>query len=309
MTNAPVLLEFFNRPDKFKKVFDAVRSAKPKVLYLYQDGPRNQNDFKGVSECRKIASSVDWDCEVHEKFQDHNYGCDPSGYIAQQWFFSSVDFGIVLEDDCVPCDDFFYFCDTLLEKYKYDERIAFISGMNVLDSFYGKSKEDSYFFTAHGGIWGWASWKRVYNMCDPSYSWLNSKKRINEVKRDFYSRYEARLFVSNAKKCAKTGKPFFETLLYSAVRERHMLEIVPTVNLISNIGIGEGTHSSDELNDYPPQIRNLFYKKYGVLKKPLVHPTSVSRNKPYERNISPSLAKKINNVLYKIKWKFSKSKN
>ena len=35
-----VLLIFFCRDDKFSKVFEQVKKARPSKLYLYQDGPR-----------------------------------------------------------------------------------------------------------------------------------------------------------------------------------------------------------------------------------------------------------------------------
>ena len=71
----PVVLIFFNRADTFEKVFEKVREAKPKKLYLVQDGPRNENDVPKIMECRKIAENVDWDCEVVKDYSEVNLGC------------------------------------------------------------------------------------------------------------------------------------------------------------------------------------------------------------------------------------------
>ena len=98
----PILLEFYARPDKFIHVFNAVKKMKPKYLYLYQDAPRSDKDKEGWKACRDLVNSIDWDCEVHTYYQEKNQGCDPSGFLAQSWFFSNVEYGIVLEDDCVP---------------------------------------------------------------------------------------------------------------------------------------------------------------------------------------------------------------
>ena len=152
-----VLLIFFSRPKQFEKVFEQVKLAKPSKLFLYQDGPRENrtDDLVGINKCREIAEGVDWDCEVYKMYQEKNYGCDPSEYIAQKWAFSIVDECIVLEDDDVPSQSFFPFCKELLEKYRYDERINMICGMNNT----GVSNHNpySYLFSVTGSICGWAS--------------------------------------------------------------------------------------------------------------------------------------------------------
>ena len=40
--HAPVLFIVFNRPDTTIKVFEAIRKAKPKRLYISSDGPREE---------------------------------------------------------------------------------------------------------------------------------------------------------------------------------------------------------------------------------------------------------------------------
>ena len=53
---------------------------------------------------------------------------------AISWFFNNVDEGIILEDDCLPHPDFFYFCEQLLDKYRNDKRIWCITGNNIQDN-------------------------------------------------------------------------------------------------------------------------------------------------------------------------------
>ena len=55
-----VLLLFFNRPDSFEKVFAQVRKARPSRLFLYQDGPRGEQDLEGIMACRRISQDIDW---------------------------------------------------------------------------------------------------------------------------------------------------------------------------------------------------------------------------------------------------------
>ena len=78
-----------------------------------------------------MAEDIDWDCKVHRLYQEENYGCDPSGYIAHTWAFSHVDKCIVIEDDDVPSVSYFRFCKELLDKYENDKRIMLITGLNI----------------------------------------------------------------------------------------------------------------------------------------------------------------------------------
>ncbi len=292
MYDIPVLLVFFNRPDKFSAVFSAVKAIQPKKLFLYQDGPRegNADDVINVRRCREIAESVDWECEVKTLFQEQNVGCDPSGFTAHSWFFNQVEYGIVLEDDCVPSKGFFDLCAYALPKYKDDPRISMVSGMNLLEVFEGV--QDPYFFTAHGGIWGWASWARFYKLCDPTYSWLDDKEAVREIKDDFSTKGEANDFLKLARERRNEGIAYFETTVYAAARSRHMLEIVPTRNTITNIGVGEGVHTNQAYEEMSPiEQRYYFRKAYGFAVPEREVP--IVRNRVYEKKILLSFADKI----------------
>ena len=120
-TDIAVLLLFFTRSDTFAQVFEAVRQARPSKLFLYQDGPRGEQDMAGIMACREIVSDahIDWECEVHRQYLEHNQGCDPSGFRSHQWAFSLADKVIVLEDDVVPAQSFFPFCKEMLDRYEY----------------------------------------------------------------------------------------------------------------------------------------------------------------------------------------------
>ena len=54
-----VLCIFFARPDQFAKSFERVRKVRPRVLLLWQDGPRDgrPDDIENIAKCRKIAEN------------------------------------------------------------------------------------------------------------------------------------------------------------------------------------------------------------------------------------------------------------
>ena len=268
-----VLLIFFSRPDKFQKVFEQVKKARPSKLFLYQDGPRENrpDDVAGIRACREIAENIDWECEVFRNYQEKNVGCDPSEFNAIKWMFSIVEKGIILEDDDVPSISFFRFCKEMLDKYEYDTRIFKISGMNN----FGKMNEDyaSYFFTPLSSIWGWATWRRCVDMYDTEYSFL-SDPYLQRNMRLQYAEYNKK--VNTCTRHKQSGKAYYESILWNTQMSNNMLNIVPSVNLISNIGIGtNGTHSGESTDLMDKMSKSLFYSKRYEMDFPLKHPTHV----------------------------------
>lgn len=281
-----VLLIFFNRPEKIQQVFDAVRAARPSRLYLYQDGAREgrEDDVENVKKCREIFENIDWDCEVHTKFQEKNFGCDPSGFIAQKWLFENEEMGIVLEDDVVPAPDFFPFCKELLEYYKDDPRVNIICGMNNIEV--AKHIEDSYLFTKKGSIWGWASWKRVLDTWDGAYTWLDDPAALETI-RSQMDPQEYETFVALARQRRESGKEYHETVNAAAMYLNRSMNIVPKYNLTYNVGVGgESTHGSSEWNMVPSRTRKLFYMKTYDITFPLTHPKEMVRDTYFEKKMT-----------------------
>ncbi len=179
LVDVPVLILFFNRPQQLSQVFEQVRKARPSKLFLYQDGPRGERDLPGIKACREVVDQIDWECEVHRKYQEKNYGCDPSEYISQKWAFSMVDKCIVLEDDDVPSVSFFTFCKEMLDRYEQDTRITMIAGFNNEEI--TPDVPYDYFFASTFSIWGWASWKRVIDQWDEHYTFLEDTFNMQQL--------------------------------------------------------------------------------------------------------------------------------
>lgn len=281
----PVLIIFFNRPGCFSKVFEQVKKARPSKLLLYQDGARegNENDAIGVQKCREIASDIDWDCEVYTLYQEKNYGCDPSGYLARVWAFQHVDKCIILEDDCVPSQSLFPFCKELLEKYKDDERINMICGMNNLETW---ETPYSYLFTETGSIWGVATWKRVIDEWDEKYSIIKdsySRNKLNKVMSSGHTKYSPRWANWDADNIPDVA--YHEVLGGICQFANNRLNIVPAQNMIINCGntVEGGTHSTNSNNTIPRGLRKIYTMNTYEIGFPLKHPKYVINDVEYQK--------------------------
>ena len=242
--NTAVLFLVFNRPETTSKVFEAIREAKPPRLYVAADGPREGRvgEHERVAEVREIATSVDWNCEVRTLFRDSNLGCKFAVSSAITWFFEHEEQGIILEDDCLPNLSFFWFCEELLEKYKFDSRIFHIDGsnFNLIDDTYVYD----YDFSNYALIWGWATWRRAWINYDIKLKHLEYLKSKEYIKYLFNSREIEQYWI---RKLEKTKYHNFDTWDYQwfyTIWSQNGLSIRPRLNLISNIGFGsDATHT------------------------------------------------------------------
>lgn len=276
MYNIPILFIIFNRLDTAEKVFEQIRKQKPKYLYIAADGPRKNrpDDIENCKKTRAIIEKIDWDCELKTLFRDENLGCGKAVSGAITWFFENVEMGIILEDDCLPHDDFFPYCEDLLIRYKDDKDIKIISGDNFQNGI--KRGDASYYFSAYTHIWGWASWRRTWQEYDFLLENI-SKKEFKHILKQYFSSWKERQvwldkFILMKKKSIDT----WDFQLSFNVWGKNGMNIMPNVNLISNIGFGEcSTHTNDDNN----VLANIPSK--SIL--PLKHPDEITIDKEADK--------------------------
>ncbi len=251
MSCPPILFLIFNRPDLTSQVFGAIRQARPAKLFIAADGPRRNREHEAAlcQETRQfVENRIDWPCEVKKLFRDRNLGCKLAVSSAVTWFFEHVEQGIILEDDCLPCSDFFTFCGSMLAYHKDTANVTHIGGANFQR---GKSRGGgSYYYSRLVHVWGWASWRRAWQAYDVDIrSWpcLREKDWSSEFKMDRRERdYWTDIF-------DRVYRGEIDTWDYQwafACWQQRSLSVIPNVNLITNIGFRpDATHTVVPNND------------------------------------------------------------
>ena len=299
----PVALLFFARPQTFRLVFEAVRRARPRRLFLVQDGPRegHPEDAGNIAACRAIAEGVDWECEVARNYASRNMGCGlrPSSGIS--WVFEQVEVAIILEDDCVPEDGVFAFCDNLLRRFRDDTRVCMASGFNH----FGRTDcgTADYFFAKTAAIWGWATWRRVWRQYDFSVRAADDESAMRQLEREPRHPRAARRIVKNLRKTRRRillgeTPSYWDTQWEWVKYSQNMVGIVPAGNLIRNIGIGDGsTHSAASLHLLPGPIARFFLSGTSAPRLPPEGPAYMLCRQDYDaryyRTVYPPLPVRI----------------
>lgn len=301
--NTPVTFMVFNRPDVTRLVFNEIKKAKPKKLFIIADGPRKhiQGEEEKCKEVRSIVTDVDWECELVTNFADSNMGCRSRIASGIDWVFEHTEESIFLEDDCLPHQSFFQFTSELLQHYRNDERVMFISGNNF--QFNRKPSPYSYYFSAYNHVWGWAAWKRTWKHYDISikklpeikenhllHSVLRNDKIVEYFEKQFDLVYQGKLDT-------------WDYQLLFACWINNGLTILPSKNLVTNIGFGTGAAHTFNSKD---ESSNITLKEMNF---PLVHPPYVMRdfdNDRYEEenHLVYSFEAKVKRKLRKLIFPF-----
>lgn len=276
--NTPVAFIVFNRPECTGRVFHQIRRARPVKLYIIADGPRPHvpTDIESCKEVMAIIKrSIDWPCDVEYNCADQNLGCARRVASGLDWAFSRSERLIVLEDDCLPNDSFFPFCEELLERYAENTEIGQICGcpryMSRVDTPF------SYIFSRYGPIWGWASWRRAWSFYDLTMSSWPAVKRSGVLRRVTESKAEFDLRVTIYDKLSTCAPSTWDYQWGYAKMVNGLLSVVPSVNMITNIGFdGNGTHPTSES----------FNLRANGISLPLRHPTCLARDEKFDRRYS-----------------------
>lgn len=261
----PVLLLIFNRIDTVREVIEALKNVKPSRIYIAADGARKDKDEDSKVEIvrKYVLKHIDWPCELKTLFRDENLGCKTAVSSAIDWFFSYEEEGIILEDDTVPNESFFYFCGELLHRYRSDDRVMHISGTNFQD---GLIRGDgTYYFSNYAHVWGWATWKRAWEHYDvnmknlPSFLVSNSfnEKNISESTKKYMRKVFLKIYDNKI-------DTWDYQWLYT-IWKRNGVSITPNINLISNIGFGkDATHTKNDFSN----VSNLGTSEFDSIETP-----------------------------------------
>lgn len=223
-----VLIVLFKRPDLTARLMEVLRRVKPPRLYVAADAPRPGRDEEDLCmAARACATKVDWPCEIFTDYSPENLGSGRRVSSAITWFFKSEFEGIILEDDCMPDDTFFPYCEELLERYRDDERVMVVSGYHGPAKTKTRPDSPSYWFSKYTLTWGWATWRRAWRHFDinlaslPAWESFKTSAEFrkycpNPAEYDHWVR-QAEMF---APRIPRMGRPVGHDLL-DAGRSRH----------------------------------------------------------------------------------------
>lgn len=271
---APILLIVFNRPDKVERLLGALAEIKPPRLYVAADGPRagHPTDTIRSAATRALFDNLPWECEVITHFQTENLGCKLGVSTAITWFFTEVEAGIILEDDCIPAPSFISYASTLLDHYRDNEVVMHINGTTFLE--HTPQLTNSYFFSKLPLVWGWATWRRAWKKYDIRTAELSQLRNSLVAEQDFLKPSHAQFWSDLITHIKTHNVDTWDAQWAYTILHNKGLTITPAYNLISNIGFdADATHTTEVSSTALP------ISEHANKLLTLTHPASFTVNK------------------------------
>jgi hypothetical protein len=274
VSDVPVLVVGFNRPERVKTLLDRLREVKPARVYVAVDGARKDVPGEGerVAATREQVGTIDWPCDVRTLFRDRNLGCGLGVSGAISWLFEQESRGVILEDDVLPHPSFFPFCDEMLERYESEPSVWAVSGCNLVPPRWIASSA-SYRFATVPHIWGWATWQR---------SWSRYRYEIRGWRRELPVRQlwqasgrSPSAFALWSVMFDSAARGAMDTWAVQAVASAFAtggLTVTSNVNLVDNVGFGTGATHTD--------LTPAYLRPAEAITFPLTHPHNISPDQP-----------------------------
>jgi hypothetical protein len=270
MNKIPVLVTFFNRPTILEKLFDSIQNQENIELFFASDGARHKNDQNDIDQCwflvEKYFKKVD---SSHKLVRSKNLGCKNAMIGNMDWFFELNEYGIVLEDDCVPNSEFFKVVGGALREISPDSNYISISGSDYLpanlNANTGQFRESIF-----PQVWGWGSWSRKWELYEPEIS--DRRIIVDSTSEELYGKeysLNKRYFNSVFQmRFREIDLGLIDTWDYSlmATTWRHGLKSLQVNgNLVVNSGFGQlATHTTNAAPDWVPKYYSKAIKYEGI---------------------------------------------
>jgi hypothetical protein len=238
---APIALVAYNRPAHLAAVAEALArnpEAAASRLFVFSDAPKHDAARASVEEVRTRARALRGFRSVELVEAPANLGVARS--IVGGATRLTAEFGrvIVLEDDLVPSPHFLRYMNEALDAYASDERVASVHAYSYPVA--GDLPET--FFLRGADCWGWATWKRGWDLFEP-----DGRKLLLELERralthefDFDGKYP---YTQMLRDCIAGRNDSWAVRWYASAFLEDRLTLYPGSSQVRNIGAdGSGTH-------------------------------------------------------------------
>jgi hypothetical protein len=251
-TLAPIVLFVYNRPGHTLRTLQSLaknKEAKESTLFIFCDGAKknaSEDQVQKIREVRNVIRTEKWCKEVTIVESDVNKGLANSIVEGVTKVVNSFGKIIVLEDDILVSDFFLKYMNEALDLYFSENEVISIHGY----LYPVKEKLPETFFLKGADCWGWATWKRRWDLFEE-----DGKKLLEEIKTrnleyefDFNGSYP---YMKMLKKQVDGKNDSWAIRWYASAFLKNKLTLYPGKSLVENTGNeGSGTHvNKTELYD------------------------------------------------------------
>ncbi len=237
MQYSPIALFTYSRADHTRQAVESLLKnveARDSELFIFSDGPKTEEKRAAVEETRRYIHTISGFKSITIVEREKNWGLANSLIVGITEIVNKYGRVIVVEDDLIVSPYFLKFMNDAIEKYEDEDKVGAVCA--YLPNMECNLPEN--FFITFMHPWGWATWKRSWDLLNTDTKYLLRKLRFKANEYDIGSGQYGSLL------CQKYGLvDSWYVRFYASLFLKDKLIFYPGKSLISNIGLdGSGTH-------------------------------------------------------------------
>jgi hypothetical protein len=224
-----VLIIGYRRHESVREILQICKLNRVPRIYVAVDGPKSESG--SIDQQRLIANVLNFEKEFSGKlftnFRDENIGCAASVLNACDWIFENEHSAIILEDDCIPSNDFFIFSKLSLQAIASNPDIWLSCGTQFAPKF---PHSDSWLLSHYALTWGW---------CTTNEKWKEisiSLRKPRPLKSNEFSLWEKAYWNQGSTRAQTGWVDVWDTILVQQLQANSRFAILPKVPLVTNTG-------------------------------------------------------------------------
>lgn len=298
---APIALFTYNRLDHTVRTIEALRGnelASESELFIFSDGPKNFQAESSVLAVRNYLKNVSGFKSVTVIERPENFGLAKSiidGVTSICHRYGRV---VVVEDDLVTSPYFLTYMNDALNHYVDDDRVISVHGY-----IYPLTESlPETFFLRGADCWGWATWKRGWDIFEPDAQKLYDAVRSGGESKifDFDGNYD---YLNMLRQQIEGKINSWAIRWYASAFLANKLTLYPANSLVQNIGNDDsGTHCG--ITDvFTVELAQRHVRVGTAIVEP--HQLAYEAVSHYFRSLKPTLVQRVQNKVRSLQKRWA----
>lgn len=237
---APVIIYVYNRPWHTGRTLDALKRnelAAESDLFIFSDAPRSGVRDENIEAVRTLIKSITGFKTVNVIERPENFGLARNIIEGVTDIIEKYGRVIVLEDDILTSPYFLKYMNDALDYYENEDNVVCVHGW-----MWAEDQEYPPFFLRGTDCWGWATWKKGWDLFEEDGSRLLRRLQEKKLCREF-DLGGAYAYTQMLKDQIKGKNSSWAVRWHAAAFIQGKLCLHPGVSMVENIGNDDsGTH-------------------------------------------------------------------
>lgn len=257
------LIIAYRRHENVSKLINILSSQGVKRIYVAIDrnSPLDSSSLIDVNKTIEVVNAAikKMPGQMYAAIHIENVGCSAAVLSACEWFFENEEFGLILEDDCIPAEEFLTYANYSREVIEINSDAWLFCGTQFAPC---EKSPDSWSLSKYALIWGWGTSKSNWNQIASSLR----KEGIKISSKDISSA-EKQYWSAGAKRSNSGVIDAWDNILIQRMLALGKKAILPKYALVSNIGNDSAaTHTTSDSNWLGLKLVVFILRKHYLLK-------------------------------------------